>query len=192
MAKGDTKRAIEAISLRLRDTETVRAEDSTNLKTLLSTVKDFAVMFKEHDEKEMAKYDTYDKHITDMNSTLTTLTAQMNVLSENKKDILNELSDVKDDMKALQQNFNALSRRQWISLGVVLGVSAVGGAIWVLFSYMDAKATVKDSTIAELTSKVHKLESNQNRNYDRAELKAKYGIIDSTKEQHATSITKTE
>jgi len=173
---GKAKNDLDEIFVRLREQEALRVKDSTIQETILHTLTEFATMFEKHDEKEMAKYDLYDVHVSEQTATLITLSAKIETVSESRGAILREVSEIRDEIKTLKEQVIDLTKRQWIALGVTTGVMAIVGSLWLLFSFMNGVADKKDREIAELVKSAKVMRSAQDRAYDRERMLSEYGI----------------
>ena len=157
-----SKKDMDEVFERLRAVETSRVRDSTNIESLLTTMKDFAGMFKDHDTKEMAKYDKYDEHLITNNTALAALNTKVDALNISKTST--DLS-----LESMRTEVSGVKKVLWTGLGMIIVIPMMLGGGWTVYTYTTEANNA-------LHAKISKLEANAIRAYDRSEVERKYGI----------------
>lgn len=139
-------------------------------KETLSKIDEHAKTFKLHDEKEMKKYDSNDKHIVELTNTMNNVSKDLNsitsTLSEHKKAI--EANKLENDA-----TLKTVVEKQNKFLGGIAVLLVCAGLITGLISYIntqekesyekDRAASIKE---AALQDKIRALEINSARQYE--------------------------
>lgn len=139
-------------------------------KETLSKIDEHAKTFKLHDEKEMKKYDSNDKHIVELTNTMNNVSKDLNsitsTLSEHKKAI--EANKLENDA-----TLKTVVEKQNKFLGGIAVLLVCAGLITGLISYIntqekesyekDRAASIKE---AALQDKIRVLEINSARQYE--------------------------
>jgi len=182
---GSSKKVMNEMFNRLRDLETSKASSDSKADSVSEVLKEFMTTFKEHDEKEMAKYDKYDEHLQEVNKTLTKVSVTIDNLSsinDNYKESISLINsniskkeqevykkieqiqvDTNTELSIITESIKELFKYANRAIGVIIFVAATSSIVWGIFSHFAEERRI-------MTAKLHKLESNQNRNYDKEEL----------------------
>jgi len=165
---------------RLRKLETSGASNDTKVCNILDIVKDFTNAFKQHDEREMAKYEKYDMHVQDLDRTLQDVVSGLKSVQKVHED-QDEKHRLHTDNLAKHEadtaiEFKAINSKLNKGIGAVLAAMSIIGIVAFTYDIMSERQNILEQEKIQLAIEKRKLKEEvstmkflMNRNYGKIE-----------------------
>lgn len=131
-------------------------------KDTLQSVQEHTKVFKQHDEKEMKKYEESDKHIMELTNTVNTIASGF---EEIKQDLVSHKKAIEDNKKETDDIIKDIVGKQNRFYG---GLAAIVFVLGISFSIVNYISDQQEKRVVEkqlLDQKINRLEIYVNRNH---------------------------
>jgi len=162
---------VDTLFDRTRDIENQTAQFSIKLDTVIANQIKSDEIFSRHDTKEMAKYDTQDGHVVEINNTLKDVQNTLGNVVTSQETILDKLASTDDRLDVVERKQNKFIT-MFSTIVLVVGIAWTVGT-WTA-GYMKDQSTLK----AQQLERVEVLEKREAHRYAEMELLKKYIIKD--------------
>ena len=152
---------------RIRDLETFKASHSTQMGNLEDLMRQFIDKFAKHDEKEMMKYDMYDKHVQDLNITLREVQNDVKEIKSKHSQHDGAMEKCKENFEEYKKEVSDELKAIWAKINKWLGAITFAGIIGTVgYSYWEHR----ENTDRELREQLIKMERENAMNYGRQQM----------------------
>lgn len=154
---------------RVNKLEVDRAAMHEGVNGLTGVFKEFAKAFKDHDKREMVKYEKYDNDVRSFNDTLIKAVDSIKYLKESNvaQDRRSKDLDTKFSLheETCSSSIDAINKRQNIAIGIIVGFMAVIGVVGFIYNVAAGIVDKEQLKNEKLALEVAKMKNLQNRNY---------------------------
>ena len=167
-----SKKNFDELYDRLRRVELKSTEQEKDIKSIINAVHEVKIIFKEHDDKEMKKYEQTDNSIKIMNESIVKVNENLKSINDNIKNQSTQLSNLTNEHHTHKENVDNRLDKQDAKINKIIGGFILGsillGLSWQVYTYFADKFERQEQLRVEekkqLEEKIKLLENYTNRN----------------------------
>ena len=157
---------------RLRSLELKDAEQEKDINSVIKAINEVKDIFKEHDDKEMKKYEQTDNSIKQMNDSIIKVNENLNSINSSIKTQSIQINELTNEQKTHKDDVDKRLDKQDEKINKILGglilASIILGLSWQIYTYFSDKFERQENLrIQEMKAseaKIKQLENYVNRN----------------------------